>query len=184
MKWFSFIIAAAAGLLTLPSHADTAWDIVAVDSRLSFSLQIGGSETTGYFETWSADITYDPETPENASVGVIIDVSSARIDNAQAEPLLTSAAWLGAQAFPMSAFAGEGLQADPDGRLTMTGELTLKGTTLPATLLGSIDINADTATAVFQTDISRAAFFIGSTNPAVSAIVQVTATITAERAPS
>lgn len=182
MKLSSLLTAVIVGFCALPAHADSAWDIVASDSRLSFTLQIGGTDTTGYFESWSADIIYDPETPENARVAVIIDVSSARIDNDQAGPLLTSATWLGAQAFPVSSFTGEGIGADPDGRMSMTGELALKGTTLPVTLLGSIDIEADTATAVFEADLPRAAFAIGDANPAVSAIVQITAQITADRA--
>lgn len=183
MKWSSLIIAANVGLSALPGYADTAWDIVAIDSRLSFTLQIGGSEATGQFEIWSADIIYDPESPENARVAVTVDVSSARIDNDQAGPLLTSSTWLGAQAFPKSFFRGEGMEADPDGHLSMTGELALKGTTLPVTLFGTIDIEADTAVAVFRTDLPRAAFSIGDTNPAVSPIVEVTAQITADRVP-
>lgn len=183
MKWSSLLKATVAGLVAMPTNAQTTWDVIVTDSRLSFTLQIGGSDTTGHFETWSADINYDPEILESARVSVTIDISSAQIDNDQAGPLLTSATWLGAQAYPASFFTGEGMKTDHDGRLSMTGELALKGTTLPVTLLGTIDIDDDTALAVFQTDLPRAAFSIGDTNPAVSAVVQVTAQITAERAP-
>ena len=183
MKWFPYLTAVFLGLSALPGYADTTWNVIAMDSELSFTLQIGGSDTAGRFDTWSAEIIYDPETPESARVFVTIDISSAQIKNDQAGPLLTSATWLGAQAFPTSTFNGEGMAFGPDGHLAMTGDLTLKGTTLSVTLIGTIDIDQDSARAVFQTDLPRAAFSIGDTNPAISALVQVTAQISAERAP-
>ncbi len=63
MKWFYLLTTMFFCLSTLSVRAETTWDVIAMDSRLSFTLQIGGSDTAGHFENWSADIIYDPICP-------------------------------------------------------------------------------------------------------------------------
>lgn len=166
----------------IPVQADDLWQVIDAESSLTFVLDIGGAQVTGGFDTWTAEITYDPDRLEDSSVQVVIDIASAHIDNPQAMPLMSSPTWFGMDAHPRATFSVSGFTANDGGILAMDGSLTLKGVKEPVMLVGQITITDDVALARFQTDLNRSVFGIGNANPAVSTSIEVTADITAERA--
>ena len=165
----------------IPLQADDLWQVIDAESSLAFELDIGGARATGGFDTWMAEIQYDPTRIEEANVQVAIDIASAHIDNLQAMSLMSSPAWFGTDAHPRATFSGSGFTESDADILAMDGKLTLKGVEEPITLVGQITIADDVALAQFQFDLIRSDFGIGDANPAVSTSIVVIANITAER---
>lgn len=182
MKFFlSVFILCTLLFIRTEAHAGTRWQLVEADSSLSFLVSIGGSETAGIFQDWSATISYDPDTKEHAHIVVEVNIGSVSIDAPQASSLVGAAQWLGARGYPTARFVGHGFSIADDQTLTMQGMLSLKGIDVPITLVGSIEIEGGTAHAEFETTLSRSAFGVGDENPAVADPVTVRARLTAIR---
>lgn len=171
------------GLIFVVSNAkaDTRWQVVEMDSSLSFSISIGGSITVGQFENWSAVIVYDPGTPESAYITAEIEIASAEIDSPKAANLIRTSRWLDSAGFPTARFVANGFSVLEDETLTLPGMLTLKGVDVPVTLVGTLKIDGNIARADFELALSREAFGIGEDVPAVSDLVVVMITLSAIR---
>ncbi|MEP0409135.1 MAG: YceI family protein, partial [Roseibium sp.] len=60
--------------------ADT-WTVDPSRSQLAFEVAQAGSPLKGVFETWTADIEFDPATPETADISAEITTLSAATGN-------------------------------------------------------------------------------------------------------
>ena len=159
--------------------AEPAWQVDPSASDLGFTLTIGGSKATGEFERWSVEIAYDPAAPERGRVSVTVDISSVAIDVAPARQPMVGPNWLAAAAFPAATFEGSGFSVGEGGSFALTGTLTLKGVTRPMMLTGTLSIEGPLATATVRGVIARADHGVGPPDPAVSAEVEITASILA-----
>lgn len=163
----------------MSASAEPMWRVDPAASDLGFALTIGGSQATGGFESWSAQIAYDPAAPERGRVVVTVDMSSVAIDVASAQRPMVGPDWLAATAFPEAIFEGSGFSVGADGSFTMPGTLTLKGVVRPLMLTGTLSIDGPVAAATVRGVIARADHGVGPPNPAVSAEVEITARILA-----
>jgi len=162
-------------------QAGTFWQVVERDSSLSFSVSIGGSNTVGHFENWSAAITYDPGTLESAYITAEIEIASVEIDSPKATSLIGTSRWLDSAGYPAARFVANGFSVLKDEIFTLPGMLTLKGVDVPVTLVGTLEIDGDIARADFEISLSRRAFGIGEDIPAVSDLVVVMVKLSAIR---
>lgn len=161
--------------------AEPMWRVDPAASDLGFTLTIGGSQATGGFETWSAEIAYDPAAPERGRVSVTVDLSSVAIDVAQALQPMVGPDWLAAADFPAATFEGSGFSVGEDGGFALPGTLTLKGVARPMMLTGTLSIEGPVATATVSGVIARTDHGVGPPDPAVSMDVGITAHIMAHR---
>ncbi|WP_341367560.1 YceI family protein [Yoonia sp. BS5-3] len=166
-------------LLASSAAAQTTWAVDHDSSALSFGIEIGGAEAFGRFDGWSAEIIYDEQAPQDAQVAVTIDMTTARIDNAQAAQALLSPTWLDVSGFPEARFDGSGFASIQDGDLKMDGDLALKGVTMLVPLVGQITIDGTTASARFEATLTRSEFGVGDANPAIAPTVNIVATVNA-----
>lgn len=163
------------------AKAESRWEVIQSESTLEFTVDIGGSQASGMFGNWSAEIIFGPDAMADASVTVDVDISSVVIENPQATSLIESAQWLDTNGHPQARLVGVGFDTRPNGTLTLPSMLTLKGVDVPINLVGTIEIKGTDAFAVFTTSLSRDIFAIGDDNPAVADLVTVTAKIAANR---
>jgi len=139
---------AAATLLMIVApvmaHAQSSDDVYTVDqaaSMVSFTLQgsaIFKVKREGYFKNFSGLVAYDPARPADTRVDLTVDAQSIDMRNSEHNELLKSAEFFDVERFPTLHFASASTNMRPDGTLSVTGDMTIRGVTrrltIPVTL--------------------------------------------------
>ena len=175
---------AIAMILTVTLATDVAaetWIVDADKSNLGYEILIGGASATGTFQTWTADIRFDPLRPEEATVEVDIDMMSVSISDPRAESGIGGAAWLNIDAIPNAVFSATGFDFSTDTEFSIPGMLILRGVARPVTLSGTLEIDGDFATVSATATFNREIFDIGVGQDAVGKDVRVIIDLVAER---
>ena len=181
--WTSIITMAALIVTGAPSAAEPDWTVDHATSRLGYAVEIGGTTATGHFDGWTAEIAFDRDRPEEGRVRVEIAMDTVSIDDARAQAV-GDAAWLGVDDHPVAVFQSDRFDLAPDGALTVTGWLTLKGIDAPMTLAGTLVVEGMEARADLAGTITRLSHHVGVGQNAVAADVTVQATLTARCEPA
>ena len=104
-------------------------------TQIFFSVNhIGFSNPMGKFKNFSGGFIFDQEKPENSSAEITIDVNSLDLSSEAWEHHLKSPDFFNAEKFPAMTFKSTKIVKTGDKTATMTGDLTLLGTTKPVTL--------------------------------------------------
>ena len=115
--------------------APTTWTIDPVHSKVSFSIRHFFSKVPGSFNKFSGTIVYDPERPEASSVKVEIDPASIDTENEKRDGHLKSEDFFFVEKHPTMTFVStKVLPGSEKGKLTVQGDLTMRGVTKPVTL--------------------------------------------------
>ena len=115
-------------LLAAPAlAADYAVD--AAKSSIAFRGKHAGKEFTGKFESWQADIRFDPASPGESRIAVRIDTGSAKTGDAMFDGTLPSADWFDSKTFTQAQFISTAVNRGQDGSYTAFGDLTIRGKT-------------------------------------------------------
>ncbi|WP_068316851.1 YceI family protein [Polycladidibacter hongkongensis] len=177
-----------AGLCVLGSTAlasASEWQVDQASSSIAFTASQGGNEIKGSFDSWSAEIRFDPDALSEAQISASVELGSVKTGTSQIESALASAEWFNASAFPQAVFTSTSVKPGPDGGYVLNGELSLKGIVLPVTLPFSLEIDGDKAVAEGTVELMRDAFKIGEGTSAgqVALPVNVQLHIEATRVP-
>ncbi len=125
-------------LLALPPVSGAwarAWGVDKEESAITFSGVHAGSPFEGRFEDWTASIEFDPEAPQNAVVLVTIETASAKTGNPLYDGTLVGADWFNVESFPQARFEAFGAEPDGPGKYALTGQLTVRGQSVPVSLV-------------------------------------------------
>ncbi|MEP0451850.1 MAG: YceI family protein [Roseibium sp.] len=162
--------------------ADT-WTVDPSRSQLAFEVAQAGSPLKGVFETWTADIEFDPATPETADISAEITTLSAAPGNQQFDGTLPGRGWFNVNEFPVAIFTTTDVSPAGDGAYVANGTLTIRDISLPIELAFTLDIQGDTATARGEAKVNRAAYKLGAevNGDTVGEVVTVTLDLTATR---
>ncbi len=159
------------------------WSVDPEKSEVSFEASGSGYNAKGVFKAYKAEIEFDPDMPQQASIRVTLEMKSATTDTADVDQTLQSDDFFDPGRYPSALFAARGAKPDGDGRFILDGQLTLKGVTRPVTLPFSIDIESGVAAVRGETTINRLDFGVGPETVAgmavdkdVKLIVDLTAT--------
>lgn len=137
------------------------WGVTPQKSEVAFEASGSGYKTKGIFKDYKTEIEFDPETPEEASIRVTLDMRSASTGAADTDQTLQSEEFFNSGRHPTAEFTARGAKPDGGGRYILNGQLTLKGVTRPVTLPFSIDIAEGTAAVKAETKINRLDFGVG-----------------------
>ena len=119
--------------MTTPQIPAGTWTIDPSHSEVGFSVRhLMVSKVKGTFETFTGTITI-AENPLDSSVTADVDLSSISTRDAQRDGHLRSADFFDVATHPTLTFRSTGVKANGDD-FVVTGDLTLKGTTLPVEL--------------------------------------------------
>ena len=111
------------------------WTLDPLHTQVEFSAKHFGMMTVrGHFAELTATGDIHPEKPETSTVEVTIRTASIRTHNEQRDNDLRSSYFLEAEKYPTITFKSTKIEAKGPERGTMTGDLTIKGTTKPVTL--------------------------------------------------
>lgn len=135
---FAALLAPAAALAQqappapLPPHG---WRVDRAHSGVSFRVRhLAITWVNGEFADWTAELVYDPARPESSSVTARIRVASINTNVERRDNDLRSGRFFAADSFPEISFVSRSVQAAGEGRLRLTGDLTMHGVTRPVTL--------------------------------------------------
>jgi polyisoprenoid-binding protein YceI len=111
------------------------WQLDPYHTQVEFSAKhLGMMTVRGYFDEVSTTADIDPDHPETASVEATIATASLRTNNAIRDNDIRSSNFLEVDKFPMITFKSTGVKASGPDHYTLTGDLTIKGTTHPVSL--------------------------------------------------
>jgi len=111
------------------------WTFDPLHTQVEFSAKHFGMMTVrGHFAELTATGDLHPEQPEKSNVEVTIRTASIRTHNEQRDNDLRSSYFLEVEKYPTISFKSTKIEAKGPDRGTMTGQLTIKGTTKPVTL--------------------------------------------------
>ena len=175
------LLAAFLGLPMLAHAAD--WAVDPDSSSIEVRYTQGGKEQTAQFESFTADITFDPADLGNASIIAEIDITSFSRGTSQIDGAVASAQWFAASDYPTARFESRSVEDAGGGDYRIEGDLTIRDTTLPVTLSGPITIDGAQAQAQVTVTLDRSNFGVGqgdfATDSQVGFDVPVTITINA-----
>jgi polyisoprenoid-binding protein YceI len=124
----------------VPTKTDAPAGLYKLDkahANLEFRVShIGFSNYTARFANFDAELQLDPANPTASSVTATIDPRSLTLPAPPKGFLdeLLNEKWLGAAKFPQMAFKSTKVELTSPNTARITGDLTLKGVTLPVTL--------------------------------------------------
>jgi polyisoprenoid-binding protein YceI len=111
------------------------WNLDPYHTQVEFAVKhLGMMTVRGLFSDVSSSGSIDPDNPPASSVEVVIDVASIKTHNAQRDNDLRSANFLDTENFPTITFKSTRIDPPQGDRFSMTGDLTVKGSTRPVTL--------------------------------------------------
>jgi len=126
----------ALSLLTGTAIAEpVAYDFDKSHANLAFSYNhLGYSTTEGRFGSWEGKLLVDKDAPENSSIEFTIDVDSIDTFWAERDAHFKSADFFDVEKFPQVTFKSTKVEQTGENELEVTGDLTIKDITKPATL--------------------------------------------------
>ncbi len=113
----------------------TRWTLDPGHSAVGFSVRhLMITNVRGEFEKFRGDVTYDPARPEATRIEATIDVASLTTREAKRDADLRSALFFDVESHPQMTFVSKSARAVGEGRLEVTGDLTIRGTRREVTL--------------------------------------------------
>ncbi|SEO50217.1 Cytochrome b561 [Salinihabitans flavidus] len=161
--------------------AESDWQVQ--NGTLAITVRQMGSEVTGRFADWTADITFDEAAPDGRHGAVEVTVSIPSLTLGSVTDQALGGDFLAAQEHPTARFTAD-IVADGDAYVA-DGTLALKGETVPVTLPFTLKIDGDTATMEGAARLNRRDFGVGegvSDEKTLGFAVNVDVTLTATRA--
>jgi len=111
------------------------WQLDPYHTQVEFSAKhLGMMTVRGYFDEISTTADIDPARPETASVEATISTASIRTNNGARDNDLRSSNFLEVEKYPVITFKSTSVEPAGTDRFTLTGDLTIKGTTRPVQL--------------------------------------------------
>jgi polyisoprenoid-binding protein YceI len=111
------------------------WVFDPYHTQVEFAAKhLGMMTVRGNFLDLTASGYIDPDHPQASSVEITIQTASIRTHHPQRDNDLRSSNFLEADKYPTITFKSTKIEAAGQDRYTLTGDLTIKGTTRPVTL--------------------------------------------------
>ncbi|WP_010324476.1 YceI family protein [Marinobacterium stanieri] len=127
----SIVLGASLALTGVSAQAaDYAIDTQGQHAFINFKIShLGFSWLYGRFNDFEGTFSWDADAPEASRISVNIDPASVDSDHAERDKHLRSGDFLDVDAYPEASFVSTGVEALDNGRLAVTGDLTLHGVT-------------------------------------------------------
>lgn len=171
---------------TLAGQPQTGGNWQVQSGSLALTVRQLGSDVTGQFAIWQADIHFDENAPSDAkgTVNVTIDMTSLSLGSVSAQA--KGPDFLNTDTHKRATFTAviSGDSANTAPNYAATGTLSMVGTDLPITLPFTLHIDGDTATMQGKTTLDRRDFGIGtkySDEGSIGFGTEITVALTATR---
>jgi polyisoprenoid-binding protein YceI len=111
------------------------WSLDPVHSRVDFEVSYLAGTFKGEFHEIAAELTIDGE---RAAIAGTAQVASVDVKDENLSAHLQSPDFFDAERHPELGFAAEDIRLDGDGKVSVDGELTIKGVTRPVRVTGTV----------------------------------------------
>jgi polyisoprenoid-binding protein YceI len=111
------------------------WTLDAVHSRVDFEVSYLAGTFKGEFHEIGAELTVEGE---RASLEGTAKVASVDVKDENLSAHLQSPDFFDAERHPQLRFAAQDIRLDGDGKVSVEGELTIKGISKPVTVTGTV----------------------------------------------
>jgi polyisoprenoid-binding protein YceI len=140
------------------------WYIDPAHSQVTFSVKhMMVSKVRGRLGRISGKLELDPDRPESADFEIAVDVTGLNTGDDRRDGHLRSADFFDADTHPAITFKSNAIFAKGEGRYTASGDLTIRGTTRPASFdiellgiaadaRGATKLGATASTTIDRTD--------------------------------
>lgn len=134
---FAAVVAApAARAADAPRPLAGTWSIDAARSEVRFTVtKLGFEDVTGVFRESEGEIQYDPNRPDASRVQWRVRVASVLTDERNRDESLLQPEYFDAARHPYLEFASQSARRLDDGRLEVSGQITMRGTTRPIVIV-------------------------------------------------
>ncbi|ASV39086.1 YceI family protein [Pseudomonas reactans] len=106
-------------------------DVNRTASQISFTYKQLGQRVYGTFSEFEGTLTFDTQKPEAGHALLKIQLASIDAGSPDANDELQRASWFDTATFPVGVYESTGVKTLGDNRYTISGNLTIKGTTRP-----------------------------------------------------
>ena len=138
------------------------WKIVPNESSLTFTATQNDAPVTGQFKNFTGEINFDPDQLSGNNVKIIVDVGSINDPYNQLSDTLKTSDWFNVKLFPQAVFQSSDFVKTGDKTYQSKGTLTIRGKTIPVTLVFSQEAYTPTKAVIKgSTTIKRTAFGVG-----------------------
>ncbi|THF55386.1 YceI family protein [Pseudothauera rhizosphaerae] len=157
------VLLASLSLATFAGSAVAAnyGQVLAERSAVSFVSKQMGVEVGGSFGKFDASLQFDPASPEQGRARLEIELASIDAGSKDANDEVVGKAWFNVKEHPRATFESTAVKALGGNRFEVTGQLTIKGRTRPAT--APFTFREDGGNGVFEGEftLKRLDFAIG-----------------------
>jgi polyisoprenoid-binding protein YceI len=160
MKKFSTLAAVSLLAFTTPATA-AHWNVDAAKSKLGFSVQWSGEAFAAHFDSWKANIDFDPANLAASHADVTIALGSEASEESDFDTGLKGAQGFAAAQFPSAHFVTKSFTHKSGNDYVADGTLTLKGISRDVSLPFVLTINGKQAHMVGTAHVVRTDFGIG-----------------------
>lgn len=159
----TLILSALAGaVLTAPACLAQSWDIDRNTSSVKFEVTAFGNLIRGAFEDFDAEITFDPDDLDNASIDATVRTASLEgLSSEDVRQNLRGEKGLDVRDHPHARFVSSQITGTQDG-YEAAGDLTIKDHTSQVILPFTLEISGGRAVADGHFTIDRTDFGVGS----------------------
>lgn len=163
------------------------WTVEYGASALRFAGKHAGKDFKGAFETFEASIRFDPADLANSEVVVVVDTGSARTGDKFQESSLREGEWFDVASHPTARFQSRSFREVGPGLYELSGDLTIKGATVPVAAPFRLSVEGDRASVEGAASLDRLVLNLGVVSDPkgewVSAQIPLEFTLTATRNP-
>ena len=134
MKTRLLALALAATAAAAPAFAEpVTYTIDPTHTQIQFTWShMGFSNITGRFDATEGTLVYDPANPAASSIQVTTQIASVTSGVAKLDEEFLAAEYFDAARFPTASFKSTAVEAAGEGKLKVTGDLSIHGVTQSA----------------------------------------------------
>ncbi|WP_291842082.1 YceI family protein [Maricaulis sp.] len=149
--------------LTAPAALAQDWSVDHDASSVAFETTVSGGAVTGAFDSWTAEITLDPDDLDNARIAASVTTASGSTGNRQMDESMLSNSGLNPTGFEAASFISDDIRATGDG-YEAHGTMTIRGVDQPLVMPFSLAISEGRAIADSRFVIARTDFGVGGSS--------------------
>jgi polyisoprenoid-binding protein YceI len=153
--------ALAVGLAFTATAQAAEWSVDPAMSSVGFVAEQQGSRFNGRFQSFTAAVNFDPSDPSSGQIIGTVVTDSVNTRDHDRDAALTDRDWFDSANHPEARFESETISAEGDGGFEAIGQLTIKGSTKPATLIFTFDTSGSGAALDGKIVVDRFEFNVG-----------------------
>ena len=168
MMMRALLVAALLGLLPVSAVAQDNWSLSKGGGEVAFIARHFGIQTaSGRFGTVDGTFTLDFDRPERSRIRMTIQTASLRTGADLVDGFIKGQTMLDVAHYPVASFVSQQVVRTGERSLSITGQLTIRGTSQPVTVIAVAEsdpagmLAGGTLPFHASASFSRAAFAIG-----------------------